>query len=147
MHSYFHFWILQLLAMLLTILLIPKLRISGLAGTLFLVGAIALVNAFLWDPALFYAIPDAVSLQAFLLLLANGVIFWMLVKLVPGIEVEGLTPAIAAPVVFTACSILVNRYGSTIDWTAVFKVLSEAIVGIFGTVREYFQTAPQGTPV
>src|SRR3990172_11967686 len=97
-----NYWILQTGAMMLTALLIPKLRITSLLGASLTVLALGLLNATLWDAALFFQIPHAFSTQALVLLAANGAIFWILVKILPGIEIDGVLPALAAPIVFTA---------------------------------------------
>ena len=127
--------------MVITALAIPRLKITSPFGALAIVVALALVNSKLWDAALFFSIPDSFSTKALMLLGANGLIFWILVKLLPGIEVEGFLPALAAPVVFTLCSLVIDHYGSQIDWV---KVLDFLIDGLRGA-RSYFQdTAPQG---
>ena len=115
-----NYWILQTIAMGLTIFLIPKLRVSSIFGPVFAVVGLALVNAVIWDAALFFSIPDHFSSQVALLLLTNGIIFWVLVKLLPGIEVQGFLPALVAPLVFTVCSVLVSQYGKDIDWQKVW---------------------------
>lgn len=112
----FSYWFLQTLAMIVTAILIPGLKITSIFGALFCVIGLALVNAHMWDAALFFSVPDNVSLQTLFLLGANGVIFWLLVKLLPGIEISGIFAAILAPVVFTVCSILISQYGQDIEW-------------------------------
>ena len=139
MQPYFNFWILQLFAMMLTLLLIPRLRVTGISGALLMVGGIALVNAFLWDAELFYALPKSPSMNALMLLLANGVIFWLLVKLLPGIEVEGVLPALIAPVVFTCCAVIIHRYGKDVDWGQFFQALWEWTVRTTSSIRDHFQ--------
>ncbi|NIR58061.1 MAG: hypothetical protein GWO02_00340, partial [Gammaproteobacteria bacterium] len=71
--------------------------------------------------ALFLSVPSAPTTQALTLLVANAAIFWALVKLLPGIEIEGILPALAAPVVFTCASLLIDRYGREIDWVAIIQ--------------------------
>jgi putative membrane protein len=128
-------WFLQVIAMLLTIFLIPGLRLSGLKGALLMVAALAAVNAFLWDSALFFQIPDSFTLHAALLFLCNGFIFWLLVKLLPDIQVEGLLPALIAPVVFTACSLAVTTYGAQVDWQKTAEVGAQWTVELFATMK------------
>jgi len=121
------YWFLQSLAMALTALLIPGLRVTSVFGALATVVALALVTATVWDAALFFSVPHAVSTQMVVLLVSNGVIFWVLVKLLPGIEVDGILPALAAPVVFTLVSLLVSNYGREIDWGQLLSWLSDRV--------------------
>lgn len=143
-----NYWVLQTLAMGVTALLIPKLRITGIFGAFKIVAALAFLNATLWDAALFFSIPDAVSTHAALLLLINGVIFWILVKLLDGIEVDGLLPAIVAPVVFTGLSLLIDQYGAMVDWNKVYEttlsVIERLRVDLGGEPRELPLVAPGG---
>ena len=115
------YWFLQMVAMLLTALLIPHLRITSIFGALGMVAALAFLNATVWDAALFFHVPDALTTHVLLLFLVNGVIFWILVKLLPGIEVEGIVPALVAPVVFMGLSLLIDTYGREVDWVAVLN--------------------------
>ncbi len=128
------YWFLQTVAMALTFGLIPNLRVTHFLGATLMVVALALVNTHLWDAALFFEIPDHFSWRVAGLLLANGLIFWVIAKLLPGIEVEGILPALVAPLVFTGCSLLINRYGSHIDWNG----LGATIAGYFAEVKNYF---------
>ena len=130
------FWALQTLAMMITALLIPRLRITSLFGALGTVVALSFVNAHLWDAALFFQLPKGFTTQAGTLFLANGLIFWILVKLLPGIEVDGFVPALIAPLVFTIASMIINEYGKDIDWIALGKMLLE----LARSVRDYFLT-------
>lgn len=129
-----NYWILQTIAMALTALLVPRLRITSLLGALFMVAALTVVNTTLWDSQLFASIPTQLTTQAFYLFIANGVIFWLLVKLLPGIESEGIIPALFGPVVFTICSILVNTYAPLVDW----KQIAGSTAGTVSAVREGF---------
>jgi uncharacterized membrane protein YvlD (DUF360 family) len=110
-----NYWGLQTVAMMLTALLIPRMRITSIFGALGIVLALGLVNATVWDTALFFSVPSSFSGQALTLLLANGVLFWVLVKLLPGIEIDGFAPALVAPVVFTALSLGISAYGRDVD--------------------------------
>jgi putative membrane protein len=143
MNEMISYWFLQMLAMGLTALLIPRLRITGLFGALKIVAALAFLNATVWDAALFFSIPDAPTTQAATLLVVNGLIFWILVKLLDGIEVDGLLPAIVAPVVFTILSLAIDQYGREIDWQRVF----ETAMSIVERLRTELGGAPSGTPI
>ena len=134
------YWFLQTVAMMVTALLLPKLRITSPFGALATVIALAFVNSKLWDAALFFSVPDSFSTKTIMLLATNGCIFWVLVKLLPGIEIEGFLPALAAPVVFTVCSLVIDQYGSQVDWV---RVLDFVIDGLRGA-KNYFESS--GTP-
>ena len=138
----FNYWILQALAMMLTALLIPKLKITSIFGPFTAVVALATVNSWVWDAALFFQLPSSFTTQAGLLLVTNGVIFWILAKMLPGIEIEGFLPAILAPVVFTLSSLVISEYGKEIDWQGVF----ETVYGIFQHLKEYFQSSAVTAP-
>lgn len=111
----------------LTCLLIPKLRITGLFGAVGIVIGLALVNATVWDAALFFSVPDSLSLHALTVFAANGLLFWVMVKLLPGIEVEGILPALVAPVVFSVLSLLVGYWGAEIDWAGVLRTVMQEL--------------------
>ena len=113
-------WVLQALAMGLTVLLIPRLSVTSLVGPAAAVSGLAFINASLWDTALFLSVPDSFSTQAVSLLFCNGILFWVMVKLTPGINIKGFLPAIAAPLVFTGCNLVIDQYGADINWQAVF---------------------------
>ena len=68
----------------------------------------------------------------------NGVIFWGIVKLLPGIEVEGVWPALVAPMVFAVLSILIPTLAEEIDWGKV----GHGLLALIAEVREYFAQTP-----
>jgi len=111
-------WLLNTIAMMLTALVIPGLRITSIFGAIGIVLTLAIVNQTVWNAAMFETIPHAATVQALVLVVANGAIFWILAKLLPGIEVKGVLPAIVAPIVFTFLSGLVWKYGANIDFMA-----------------------------
>lgn len=137
-HINLQIWILQVIAMLITAILLPGLTVSGPLGALIGVVGLAFVNAHLWDAALFFSLPDSASLHAILLLLANGIIFWIVVKILPGIDVTGILPTFIAPVLFTVISVLLTTYAKDIDWG---KVLSKGISYV-ETAREELKATP-----
>lgn len=108
--------IFQSAALAITAGLIPGLRITSIFGPVLMVVSLTAFNSFYWDADLFYTIPQAVTLETAGLFLVNGVIFWILVKILPGIEIDGLFPAIAAPLIFSGMSVLVNTYGNDVNW-------------------------------
>ncbi len=136
-----NFWVLQTIAMLLTALLIPGLKVTGPLGALLTVVGLALVNSKIWDTALFFQIPDAITTQALVLFLANGVIFWIIVKILPGIEVRGVFPALVAPVIFSILSIVIGEYGKNVDWLGVGRSAVEAIADFRDQIKSTQQVS------
>jgi uncharacterized membrane protein YvlD (DUF360 family) len=136
-----NYWGLQTVAMMVTAILIPRLRITSLFGALGIVLALGLVNATVWDTALFFSVPSNFSQQALTLLVSNGVLFWVLVKLLPGIEIEGFAPALVAPVVFTALSLAISTYGRDLD----LMDLGRRGAAIVSDVRDRLQAEPEPT--
>lgn len=134
----FDYWILQTLAMLITAWLIPNLKVTGPFGALTTVVALAFINSEVWDAALFLQVPDSFSAQAGLLLLANGALFWILIKLLPGIEVQGFLPALLAPVIFTISSLILDHYLEDVDWLEVLQM----IIDFLTAVKENFKEVP-----
>jgi uncharacterized membrane protein YvlD (DUF360 family) len=132
------YWLIQTVAMLLTVFLIPKLRVHGPFPAFLAVVSLAFINAHLWSTALFFSIPHSLTLQAGALLLANGLIFWAIAKVLPGIEVEGVLPAIAAPVVFTICSLVLNQLSAQVDWPQVWKTAQVYV----SQTKDFVETDP-----
>jgi putative membrane protein len=116
MNSAINLFILQIIAIAITSGIIPGLRITSFLGPILMVAGISALNYYLWDRTLFEAIPNNLSSKAITLLFANGFFFWLLVKLLPGIEVDGFLPALAGPIVFTVVSLLVREYGTQVNW-------------------------------
>ena len=127
MNATLRFWVLQTVAMMLTALLIPGLRIRSIIGAIAMVVALTVVNGTLWDAALFFRIPDSLTVQTLVLLVANGAIFWGLAKLLPGIEVRGILPALVAPLVFTVVGMLVARLAVDVDLGAIGREVLDAV--------------------
>lgn len=130
----FKFWALQTVAMMLTAFALPGLKVKGPLGAFLAVAALAYLNATYWDWALFFKLPDSFTLKAALLVLVNGVLFWLIVKLLPGIEVEGFWPALIAPMVFALLSVLTPRLYGAINWSMVWNEVGALMIGL----RDYF---------
>jgi putative membrane protein len=142
-----NYWVLQTVAMMLTALFIPGLRITGFFGATLTVVALAFVNATIWDAASFLSIPTGLTAQVAVLLVANGVIFWVLVKLLPGIEIHGVLAALAAPVVFAGVSLLISENGRDVDWLALIDRAITGLETLRGVVEEVTpQVAPAVDP-
>lgn len=130
----FKYWLLQTVAMLLTCLLLPKLTVSGPIPAFLTVLSLSFVNAHLWDSALFFKIPNEFAYKALLLVLTNGFFFWIIVKLLPGIEISGILPAILAPIIFSILSLLIDQYKEQIDLAAIYSYIADHIK----LLRTYF---------
>lgn len=138
----FERWVLQAVAMALTAAVIPKLRVTSIAGPVLAVVALAFLNTHIWSAALFFQVPNSLTTQTGLLVIVNGVIFWILVKLLPGIEVDGVLPALVAPIVFTVLSVVVERYGTQVDWYKLAAQLLEFV----GQLKDYFMAPEASAP-
>lgn len=125
-----------LIAMSLTIIFIPRLWISSPIGAIAILAAIAIVNSTLWDANLFFNIPDSLSVTAIKLFFANGVLFWILVKLLPGIEVKGILPALIAPIVLTFISSLLRIFVPNIDWISIIQALFHSIIDFKNSITQ-----------
>jgi len=124
------YWVIQCLSMALVALLIPKLRVTSIFGPLLAVAALSAVNTAVWSSELFTMLPNDISVHTLTLIAINGAIFWLIVKIVPGIETSGILPSLVAPIVFSLCTIFVPRITAQMDWgSAALKaqqVISEA---------------------
>lgn len=135
-------WLLNTVAMMLTALVIPGLRITSIVGAISIVLALAVVNQTLWSAAMFETIPHAATVQTLVLVVSNGAIFWILAKLLPGIEVKGILPALVAPIVFTVLSGLVWKYGAHVDLAA----LGEKAVEKVKELRDWIASSGAAAP-
>ena len=63
-------------------------------------------------------------------MLINGVLFWVLVKVLPGIEIQGILPAVLAPVTYTVLTVLIQTYGSHINVIDSVKSLASSLSGV-----------------
>ncbi len=114
----------QLVAMGLTVFILPGLRVSSIFGAISILIAITIVNATIWDAALFFSMAGSLSVLTLQVFIANGLIFWVLVKLLPGIEVSGFLSAFLAPIIFTVMSSVLRIYAPELDW---IKLISEGL--------------------
>ena len=134
---------LQTTAMMITALLIPKLRVTSILGAFFCVAGLALVNATIWDTGLFSTLPNSFSSHTLAIFVANGMVFWVIVKLLPGIDVEGILPALVAPLVFSLSSIAVNEYGRDVDWRKLATVAAENIEKVRDELKQGQEQYPE----
>lgn len=124
---------LQTLALLITAFLIPRFQVHGPLSGATMVLALGFVNTHLWDVALFCQIPDSLTSQVVVTFLVNGALFWILAKVLPGVAIQGLLPALVAPVVLTVVTTAVYHYGRDVDWNAVWRAVKQG----FDALRSY----------
>ena len=67
-------------------------------------------------------------------------IFYILVKLVPGIEVKGFRDAFLAPLIFTGCALVIDKYHDQIDWPVVWEYTKNLLAHL----KEYFFNSELG---
>jgi len=129
MYEILNFFLLQSLALLAVCIILPGLKLDGILGIFLLVVSIGILNSSLWDSALFHALPESFSIHSATLVLINGALFWVLVKILPGIRIEGLLTALIAPLLYTALSIFIQVSFADVD---VIGVLLSAFDGLSG---------------
>jgi hypothetical protein len=129
-------FLMQVVAMLLTCLFIPRLKITNILGAVFMVLSISFINRTLWDDHLFNVIPLDKTQSTIYLFLVNGAIFWLLVKILPGIEVSGILPALVAPVVFSIANLAVTEAAKNIDWKKVSVIAVDKVHSIRDELKE-----------
>lgn len=127
--------LLQFIAMGITIFIIPSLRVTNITGAVIILAALAVVNSTVWDAGLFLGIPSDFSSQAIQIVLVNGLIFWILVKALPGIEADGLLPALIAPLVFALVSSLLRKYAHDVDWIGIIEKGLEGLMSYRDNVK------------
>lgn len=133
------YWVIQTVAMALTALLVPNLKITSIFGPILAVASLSVVNMTVWSSDLFSALPNSLSTQALTLLAVNGLIFWAIVKILPGIESKGILPVLIAPIIFTTCSVVLPRVSAEINWQQVRTEAGK----VFKETRKFVETSPQ----
>ena len=135
-------FIFQTVAIALTTFLLPKLKITSIFGAIGMVVGLSLVNHYLWASDLFTALPNSLSAKSIVLFFSNGVIFFALVKFLPGIEVEGLFTALIAPILFSVLTVLIQKYAPLVDWGQVFQSLIDFIISLKSYILGQQHSAP-----
>jgi uncharacterized membrane protein YvlD (DUF360 family) len=135
----FSSWIIQCVSMVLAVLIIPRLRVTSIFGPLLAVAALAFVNTAIWSSDLFLALPNNASLHTAALVGINGAIFWLIVKVVPGIETDGILPSLLAPIVFSLCTLAVPRLATQIDWEATALKAKQVVT----QAKKFVEAPPQ----
>ena len=123
-------WLAQTFAMIITAILLPGLKITGIFGAFITVVALAFVNASIWDASLFFNVPMDFTTHTLTILGANAVMFWVLVKLLPGIEISGIVSAILAPVLFSLFTVVLTPICQEVDWGQVIQKATETVTDV-----------------
>ena len=127
MNGFILIFFLQTIAMLITAFLIPRFTVEGPISALKFVLVLALINTTIWNTTLFGALPDSATAHTLTVVLANGALFWILAKVMPGVAIDGLLPAVAGPIVFSVVSALTFAYGKDVDWIGVFNTIGNQV--------------------
>ena len=139
-------WAIQTAAMLLTCFLLPRLKVRGPLSAFFTVVALGFINTHYWDATLFLHLPQNLELNTAILVLINGALFWFLVKVLPGIEIEGVFPAIAAPILFSLVSSFLFNNASKLTVKEAARITQQtlrAVESATEAAKKEFQI-PQG---
>lgn len=132
-----NFFVLQVFAMFLITLILPKIKIKSMIGAISIVLSLSLLNATIWDSQLFHKLPDFQSSHGIALILTNGALFFVLVKILPGIEIKGVLPAIIAPVAYSFATIIIQTHGTGFDAIEAGKTARDYVI----RAKEFFQEA------
>ena len=136
-------WLAQTVAMMLTAFILPGLRITSIFGAFITVVSLAFINSSVWDTALFFNIPLDFTTHTLSILGANAVLFWILVVVLPGIEISGIISAILAPIIFSACTIILTPIFHDVDWDNVYSKAKESVSDVRDSLKEeHGSTAP-----
>lgn len=125
---------LQVIAMCITALILPGFKVTSLLGPITAVIALGFINMLYWDSELFHLIPDAFSIRVLSLLGINALIFFIVIKILPGIEIDAVFPAIAAPVLFSALTILLKQYAPELTFAEMASLAGDVLLNL----RNYF---------
>ena len=139
-------WIVQTLAMIVTALLLPGFTVSGPLSAFLAVMTLAFVNTHIWDTALFFSVPNSISMHALTLIVANGVVFWLLMKILPGIETRGILAPLIAPILFTVISLFLHHYTKEINWRRTFMEAKESVSAIKEEIKKQNPTSARSEP-
>jgi putative membrane protein len=129
-------WITQCIAMLITAILLPGFTVSGPLSALIAVVSLAFVNTQLWDAALFFSVPNSLTVHALTLIVANGALFWILVKILPGIDTRGIIAPLVAPIIFTVISMYLHENAKDIDWNKVWHKTKDVVVEVKEEIKK-----------
>ena len=129
-------WIVQTIALILTALVVPGFSISGPLSAFLAVITLSIVNTQIWDTALFFSVPDSLTMHALTLIFANGVVFWILVKILPGIDTKGFIAPFLAPILFSISSFYLYHHAKDLDWGKIFSTAKESVSEVKEKIKQ-----------
>jgi len=101
-------WILQVIALLVMVWLLPGLKIDSLETAILVIAVLGLVNALLWPILTNLLLPLVVLTLGLFSLVLNGVMVWLASAVVPGFHVTNLGTAILVAVGVTLITTILS---------------------------------------
>lgn len=92
-------WLLNALALGITAVLIPGIRVSGVGALLVAALVIGLINALVKPLLVILTLPVTILTLGLFLLILNGLLFWLAAAIVPGFDVDGFLAALLGALV------------------------------------------------
>lgn len=92
-------WLLNALALGITAVLIPGIRVSGVGTLLVAALVIGLINALVKPLLVILTLPVTILTLGLFLLILNGLLFWLSAVVVPGFDVDGFLAALLGALV------------------------------------------------
>lgn len=126
----------QTAAICITAFLLPGLTIRSFFAPVFAVLILGYVNTQIWDAALFLQVPNTLTMHALSLILCNGLLFWLVIKILPGFDISGILPAILGPILFSLTSLAISTYFQKYTLTETLQTVNEYVAPIKEKVVE-----------
>src|SRR3954462_5040607 len=98
-------------AVMITAKMVPGVRVKSFGGALVFALVFALLNKLLFLPLVMFTFPIVLVSLGLFLIIINAFLFWVADKIVKGVKLAGLGPAILASIVVTL-----------INWAIMFAV-------------------------
>lgn len=87
-------WILNAVALMAVAYLMPSIKVTSFVSALFAAFALGLVNTLIRPVLTFLTLPISVLTLGFFYLVLNGLLFWMVGKVLEGFTVDGFWAAV-----------------------------------------------------
>jgi len=87
-------WLVSACALYLTSLIVPGIRVSGVAAALFAAAILGLLNAFVRPLVVLLTLPLTIVTLGLFILVVNGGMLWLASSVVRGFEVSGFGAAL-----------------------------------------------------
>ena len=121
------FFGLQLIAVAITAAIVPGLRLTGITGLFLFSLCLSIVNSVLWDTNLFFQLPDGLTTRALSVFAINAGLFFVLVKILPGIEMSGILSAFIAPLVMTGTILLLRQVSGELSFSEIAQTVYDKL--------------------